>query len=77
MADPSRHLRALEHAARDAQRVLETSVSRADETWSDDARGSFDAEYLAAIRADARRLGVELGEIVAAAENALNALQQG
>lgn len=76
MADSSRHLRALEHAAKDAQRALETSVSRADETWSDDARRTFDAEHLAAICSDARLLGVELGEIVAAAESAVLAIQQ-
>jgi len=77
MADSSRHLRALEHAAKDAKRALETSISRVDETWSDDTRRSFEAAHVAAIRADARHLAVELGEIAAAAENALNALDRG
>lgn len=77
MADSCRHIRALENAAKDAQRALETSVGRADQAWNDDARRSFEAEHLAAIRTDARRLGVELGEIVAAAEDALRALEQG
>jgi hypothetical protein len=77
MADSSRRLRALEQAANDAQRALETGISRADGLWSDDARRSFEAEHLAAIRLDARRLGVESGEIAAAAEEALRALEQG
>lgn len=77
MADSSRPLRALEQSAKDAQRALETSVSRADGAWSDDARHGFDAEHLAAIRSDARQLGVELSEIVATAEAALRALEQG
>lgn len=77
MADSLRHLRALERAAKEAQRALEAGVSGVDESWNDDARRSFEAEHLAGIRSDARRLGVELGEIVGSAEEARGALERG
>jgi hypothetical protein len=74
MGDATRHLRALEHAAKEAQRVLEQSVAASDHEWNDDARRRFEADHLAEIRSDARLLGVELAEIAHTAERAIREL---
>ena len=76
MANPSRHLRALECAAADVQRVLEAAIITVDQKWKDDARRGFEAEHLAAIRSDARHLRIDLAEIAQAAERAFRALEQ-
>ena len=74
MADAGRRLRATERAAADARRALEAGIVNADEGWNDSARRGFEADHLAAIRADARHLHVELGAIAALAEAALRNL---
>jgi hypothetical protein len=70
MSDPAKHLRALERAASEAQRVLEIRIAEVDSGWSDSARRSYEADHLAAIRGDARRLRVDLDLIAEAAEQA-------
>jgi hypothetical protein len=75
MTDGSRHLRALENAATEAQRVLEGSIASVDQKWNDAARRGFEAEHLAAIRSDARLLRVELGAIAQAAQEAVGQRQ--
>ena len=52
-----RRLQAVGSQAEAAQRALERAIVRLDDGWSDDARQSFDADHLAAIRLDARRAG--------------------
>jgi hypothetical protein len=76
MSDPSHHLRALEAAAIDAHRVLESAIGSVDANWNDDARRGFGADHLAAIRSDARLLSVDLGAITRAAEQAVRELQR-
>ncbi len=76
MAEGTRHLRGIERAAAEAQRALESGIVAADQKWSDEARRRFEAEHLAAIRADARHLRVDLAAIAQTAEQALQQLQQ-
>ncbi len=75
MAEARARIRALENAAKDAQRALEADIVRIDQEWNDDARRTFEAEHLAAIRSDARLLGVQLGEISVATEETIRALE--
>jgi hypothetical protein len=74
MGDPSRHLRALEAAATEARRVLESATGSVDASWADDARRGFEADHLAAIRSDARLLSVDLDAITRAAEQVVREL---
>lgn len=76
MTDSSRHLRALENVAAEAQRVFEAGIASVDQKWSDDARRRFEAEHLAAIRSDARLLRMELGAIARTAEQAVRQLER-
>ena len=73
MADGVRHLKALSDQADAAQRALESGIASADQKWNDEARRKFEAEHLASIRADARRLRVEIAEI---GENTERAIRQ-
>lgn len=74
MAEQHKHLRVLERAANEAQRILENRVAAVDAGWNDHVRRGFEADHLAAIRSDARLLRVEMGAVAQLAERALREL---
>lgn len=76
MAKGTRHLRALEREAAEAQRALESGIVAVDQKWNDEGRRRFEVEHLASIRADARHLQVDLAAIAQAAEQAMQQLQR-
>lgn len=76
MRKHGRELHAAAGAAAEAQRSLENGVARADGTWSDSVRRRFEADHLAAIRADARHLRLELEAIAADAERVAGTLRR-
>lgn len=68
------HMRALESAAQESQRTLESHIGASDAQWTDEARRHFEAEHLAAIRSDARRLCVDLRAISTLVEDSTKQL---
>lgn len=77
MADSGGHLQALETAAGETQRALEAGISAADARWNDEVRRRFEADHLAAIRADARHLRIETTQVVQMAQQAIRELGEG
>jgi heme oxygenase len=67
-------LHALASAANDAHRSLEQCIMHVDTAWSDSTRRAFEADHLAAIRADARHLRTELADIAAGVDKAIRAI---
>lgn len=70
------HLASLRDSATDARHTLEANISRVDREWNDSARRSFEADHLAAIRSDARRLVVEVDRIAHLVEEVIGQLAQ-
>lgn len=70
MVDPGRHLHRLERGAGDAKQSFESRVQGLGNKWNDDARRSFEKEYVAPACESARRLQTELDEIAELADRA-------
>lgn len=70
------YLGSLRDSATDARRTLEANVSHVDREWNDGARRRFEADHLAAIRSDARRLVVEVDGIAHLVEEVIGQLAQ-
>jgi hypothetical protein len=75
VAKPAQQLHAAGSAASEAQRSLESRIAQVDGMWSDSARREFEADHLAAIRADARHLRTELDELACLADSAVRQLR--
>ena len=70
MVDPGRHLHTLERGAGDARQSFESRIRGLDDKWNDDARRSFEKEYVAPACKSARRLQTELDAIAELADRA-------
>ena len=76
MAKPAQQLHALASQAAAAHQSLEARIAHVDSAWSDSARRSFEADHLAAIRADARHLRDGLSEIAAELDRAVRSIDR-
>jgi hypothetical protein len=76
MAKAAQQLHLLAEAAGDAHRSLEARIAHVDGAWSDSARRAFEADHLAAIRADARHLRDTLAEVAVEFERAVRSVDR-